>query len=61
MKRLSLVGAAGARRSSLAVSCGGQAPRGPTPVKLMLDWVPNTNHTGIYVAQGQGLFRGGRA
>jgi ABC-type nitrate/sulfonate/bicarbonate transport system substrate-binding protein len=25
-------------------------------VTLMLDWVPNTNHTGIFVAQAQGYF-----
>ena len=25
-------------------------------VTLMLDWVPNTNHTGIYVAQANGYF-----
>lgn len=28
----------------------------PTPVKLMLDWVPNTNHTGLFVAQQKGYF-----
>jgi len=27
-----------------------------TPVTLMLDWVPNTNHTGFFVAQKQGFF-----
>ncbi len=27
-----------------------------TPVTLMLDWVPNTNHTGLFVAQDQGYF-----
>lgn len=27
-----------------------------TPVILMLDWVPNTNHTGIFVAQSEGFF-----
>ncbi|MFC1899184.1 ABC transporter substrate-binding protein [Chloroflexota bacterium] len=26
------------------------------PVKLLLDWVPNTNHTGIFVADGNGYF-----
>ena len=25
-------------------------------VTLMLDWVPNTNHTGIFAAQAQGFF-----
>jgi ABC-type nitrate/sulfonate/bicarbonate transport system substrate-binding protein len=39
-----------------AFACGGTAPEGLTPVKLMLDWVPNTNHTGIYVAQDMGYF-----
>jgi len=28
----------------------------PTSVTLMLDWVPNTNHTGIFVAQAKGFF-----
>jgi ABC-type nitrate/sulfonate/bicarbonate transport system substrate-binding protein len=27
-----------------------------TPVVLMLDWVPNTNHTGLFVAREQGFF-----
>jgi ABC-type nitrate/sulfonate/bicarbonate transport system substrate-binding protein len=29
----------------------------PTTVKLALDWTPNTNHTGIYVAQQSGYYR----
>ena len=53
------------------VSCGGATPT-PTPspvpptdtptpeplthVTLMLDWTPNTNHTGLYVAQANGYF-----
>jgi len=41
----------------LALSCGGKASAGTTQVKLMLDWVPNTNHTGIYVAEDKGYFR----
>lgn len=28
----------------------------PTPVTLALDWYPNANHAGIYVAREQGLF-----
>jgi ABC-type nitrate/sulfonate/bicarbonate transport system substrate-binding protein len=28
----------------------------PASVTLMLDWVPNTNHTGIFVAQAEGYF-----
>ncbi len=26
------------------------------PIKIILDWVPNTNHTGLYVAKEKGLF-----
>src|SRR5690625_7738775 len=26
------------------------------PVTFVLDWTPNTNHTGIYVAQEEGYF-----
>ena len=29
---------------------------GLVPVTLLLDWVPNTNHTGIFVAQARGYF-----
>lgn len=28
----------------------------PVEVRLMLDWVPNTNHTGLFVAQQEGYF-----
>jgi len=28
-----------------------------TPVSLALDWTPNTNHTGIYVAMQQGYYK----
>lgn len=36
----------------------GAAPAGaPTPIRFALDWTPNTNHTGLYVAQQQGWFR----
>ena len=28
-----------------------------TPVKVGLDWTPNTNHTGLYVAQQKGYYR----
>lgn len=46
-------------------SCGGTAvpeptqPPTPEPVKatLSLDWVPNTNHTGFYVALDKGWYR----
>jgi ABC-type nitrate/sulfonate/bicarbonate transport system substrate-binding protein len=40
---------------------GGPAPAAPapperTPIRIALDWTPNTNHTGLYVAQQQGWF-----
>lgn len=40
----------------LMSACGPQAGGELTPVTLMLDWVPNTNHTGFYVAQANGYF-----
>ncbi|HEX3640555.1 MAG TPA: ABC transporter substrate-binding protein [Ktedonobacteraceae bacterium] len=33
-----------------------QSQTGLTQISLALDWTPNTNHTGIYVAQQQGLY-----
>ena len=34
------------------------APSGPaTPVSIALSWTPNTDYTGVYVAQSQGLYR----
>lgn len=36
-------------------ACSGQTAE-LTPVTLMLDWVPNTNHTGFFVAQHEGYF-----
>ena len=44
--------------TSLALLTGalGCAPKGPTRVTVMLDWAPNTNHTGLYVAQALGLY-----
>jgi ABC-type nitrate/sulfonate/bicarbonate transport system substrate-binding protein len=32
-------------------------PQKLTTLKLALDWTPNTNHTGIFVAQEQGWYR----
>ena len=31
-------------------------PTPPTPVSIGLDWTPNTNHTGVFVAQQQGWY-----
>ena len=46
---------------TLAACAAGQAAPSPastglTKVTLMLDWVPNTNHTGLFVAQEKGYF-----
>lgn len=39
-----------------AGACGSAPAEDLTSVKLLLDWVPNTNHTGIFVAQEKGYF-----
>src|SRR4051812_13145974 len=33
-----------------------QSKVGSMQISLALDWTPNTNHTGIYVAQQQGFY-----
>ena len=41
------------------VSCGAakQPEKKLEKVTLVLDWVPNTNHTGIFVAKDKGYFK----
>ena len=39
----------------LAVSCG--KSKSNQKIKIVLDWVPNTNHTGLYVAKNLGYFK----
>ncbi len=34
-----------------------EAEAGRTPVTVVLDWVPNTNHTGLYVALEKGYYK----
>jgi ABC-type nitrate/sulfonate/bicarbonate transport system substrate-binding protein len=47
---------------ALAACGGGARPASAppttarTPVRIALDWTPNTNHTGLFVAQQQGWF-----
>ena len=43
--------------SSPSSSSGGGSSEAPVTVTLALDWTPNTNHTGIYVAQQLGYFK----
>jgi ABC-type nitrate/sulfonate/bicarbonate transport system substrate-binding protein len=43
-------------------SASAQPPASPSPpqvatVRLALDWTPNTDHTGFFVARAQGLYR----
>ncbi len=41
-------------------ACGsatGQGTQNLTPVSIAMDWTPNTNHTGIYVAQEKGWYQ----
>jgi ABC-type nitrate/sulfonate/bicarbonate transport system substrate-binding protein len=64
------VAAAPARSALLLVltlvvaACGGSGAPGSappsgggTPIRVALDWTPNTNHTGLFVAQQEGWFR----
>jgi ABC-type nitrate/sulfonate/bicarbonate transport system substrate-binding protein len=44
-------------------ACGGSTSSGTTPptpdrtpIRIALDWTPNTNHTGLFVAQQEGWF-----
>jgi ABC-type nitrate/sulfonate/bicarbonate transport system substrate-binding protein len=43
--------------SSASAGSGGGSTGPATPVTLALDWTPNTNHTGIFVAQQLGYYR----
>lgn len=45
--------------AGLLTGCGTQTNQPKTtltPVTIMLDWSPNTNHTGLYVAKDKGYF-----
>ena len=44
---------------SLLAACGNDenaADEGPTQVTIALDWYPNSNHAGLYLAQERGYF-----
>jgi ABC-type nitrate/sulfonate/bicarbonate transport system substrate-binding protein len=46
----------------LVGGCAGESTGGPTQpppatIRVALDWTPNTNHSGLYVAQQEGWFR----
>lgn len=41
---------------SLAGCAGTVGEKGENKITIVLDWTPNTNHTGIFVAQAKGFF-----
>jgi ABC-type nitrate/sulfonate/bicarbonate transport system substrate-binding protein len=45
---------AAALGTAILAGCGGK--RGEGAVRVVLDWTPNTNHTGLYVALEKGWF-----
>ena len=52
---LVLAGCSGPSGGGAAAPPAGGAPL--QKIRIALDWTPNTNHTGLYVAQQQGWFR----
>jgi ABC-type nitrate/sulfonate/bicarbonate transport system substrate-binding protein len=51
-----VVALAGCQRAAPTTSAPTEAPEVLTPATLSLDWVPNTNHTGFYVALDKGWY-----
>ena len=56
VSRRRALGVIGVAATAPLVAACGDRDSGPASVTLMLDWVPNTNHTGLYVAQANGYF-----
>ena len=52
---LALAGCAGTEGGGGGPGAGTAA--GAQKIRIALDWTPNTNHTGLYVAQQEGYFR----
>lgn len=42
--------------ATLVISVPVQAKNAPTKITVALDWTPNTNHIGLYVAKANGVF-----
>ena len=38
------------------IGCGGSRSSSTQKVTVVLDWTPNTNHTGVYLAKQQGVY-----
>jgi ABC-type nitrate/sulfonate/bicarbonate transport system substrate-binding protein len=51
-----VVSSAAATAPAASVSAAATTAGSVQKVSVMLDWVPNTNHTGLYVAQERGYF-----
>ncbi|QDP39002.1 ABC transporter substrate-binding protein [Radiobacillus deserti] len=51
-----LLAACGQEQSKSAAKEEGTSTKELKKVKIMLDWTPNTNHTGLYVAKEKGYF-----
>ncbi len=49
--------AAAASTTSASSAVVATTTGGTQKITVMLDWVPNTNHTGLYVAQAKGYFK----
>ena len=61
MKKLFAIILACALMMAVFTACGAQKPAEDTAaettkITFVLDWTPNTNHTGLYVAQDKGYF-----
>jgi ABC-type nitrate/sulfonate/bicarbonate transport system substrate-binding protein len=50
-------GSSSASTGSAAASTTAAAPKEAQEVSLQLDWTPNTNHTGFYVADQKGYYK----
>lgn len=53
---LLLLTGCGVNSQNQASSTKTTAPSQPDKITIMLDWTPNTNHTGLYVAKDKGYF-----
>ena len=56
MGALLLLTGCGANPQNPTSSAQATIPPQPDKVTIMLDWTPNTNHTGLYVAKDKGYF-----
>lgn len=56
--KIALLGAGALIAVLILAACGDgeEEARAPATVKLALDWFPNTNHTGFYVADQKGFY-----